>query len=92
MTRQVLIVVGVALLSVIGFAMVLGIGWLTLHLVLGDSPSLLESRLQSMRGVLSALFALVAVIGGGWATSVLVSRNSAHRSSSDLETHPRLRS
>jgi hypothetical protein len=75
MTRQVLIVVGVALLSVVGFATVLGIVWLTLHLVLGVFPYTLESRLHSMTGVLSALFALVAVVGGGCAANVLASRH-----------------
>jgi hypothetical protein len=90
MTRHVLIVVGVALLSAFGFALILGVGWLTLHLVLGDSSSLLESRLHSMIGVLTALFALVAFIGAGWMTSVLVAR---HRNKSTGETlaHPRVR-
>jgi hypothetical protein len=91
MTRQILFVVGVAFLSALGFGLILGVGWLTLHLVLGDSPSLLISRLYCMRGVLSALFALVAVVGAGWATSVLVSRNSANRSNRDLEPHAKLR-
>ena len=91
MTRQILVVVGVALLSAVGFGLILGIGWLTLHLVLGDSPYLLESRLYSMRGVLSALFILVAFIGGGWATSVLMSRHKAERSNNDLAPHARLR-
>jgi hypothetical protein len=74
MTRQILIVVGVALLSALGFALVLGIGYLTLHLVLGDSLYTLESHLHAMLGVLTALFALIAFVAAGWTTSVLAAR------------------
>jgi hypothetical protein len=91
MTRQVLIVAGVALLSAVGFALILGVGWLTLHLVLGDSPYLLASRLHSMLGVLAALFALVAFVGAGCAASVLVSRHHRPNSNRSLAVHPRFR-
>ena len=91
MTRQILIVVGIALLSATGFALVLGIGWMTLHLVLGDSPYLLEARIRSMVGVLSALFVGAAIVGGGCATSVLLTRQKTEQSDSTLTPHPRLR-
>ena len=91
MTRQVLIVVGVALLSVVGFALILGIAWLTLHLVLGVFPYTLEARLHSMVGVLSALFVLVAVVGAGCATSVQLSRHERERANRSLSPHPRFR-
>lgn len=91
MTRQILIVVGAALLSDIGFALVLAIAWLTLHLVLGYSPYLLQARLHSMSGVLSALFTLAAFIGAGCATSVLISRRDRKDSDLKLSTRPRLR-
>lgn len=71
MTRKILIVVGVALLSALGFMLVLGIGYLTLLLVLGDSPYTLDARIHGMSGVLLALFALVAFIAAGWTASVL---------------------
>lgn len=69
--RSLLIVVGVALLSAAGFAGVLIIGWLVLHLVLGTSPYLLTARMQSMLPVLWALVALVVFVGGGCAACFL---------------------
>jgi hypothetical protein len=91
MTRQVLIVVGVAFLSVLGFALILAIGYMTLHLVLGDAPYTLESRIHSMLGTLSALFALVAVVAAGWTASVLSSREKRETRARDLSPHPRVR-
>jgi hypothetical protein len=91
MTRQILIVVGVALLSDIGFALILGVGWLTLHLVLGVFPYTLEARLHSMTGVLAALFVLVAFVAAGCATSVLLSRNRTDRVSGRFSAQSGLR-
>jgi hypothetical protein len=91
MTRHVLVVVGVALLADIGFALILGVGWLTLHLVLGVFPYTLEARLHSMTGVLAALFLLVAFVGAGCATSVMISRNRTARGSGRFATQSRLR-
>jgi hypothetical protein len=91
MTRQILIVVGIALLSACGFALILGIGWLTLHLVLGDSPYLLAARIRSMVGVLSALFIGAAIVGGGCATSVLLARHRTAQDNNTLTPHPRFR-
>jgi hypothetical protein len=91
MARQILIVVGAALLSVLGFALVLGIGYITLHLVLGDSPYTLESRIHNMRGVLSALFALVAIVGGGCAASALASQHERESRARNLSA-PKVRS
>lgn len=71
MTRKILIVVGVSILSALGLALILGVAYMTLLLVLGDSPYAIESRIHNMQGVLSALFALVAFIAAGWTASVL---------------------
>ena len=75
MTRSILIVAGVAVLSIAGFAAVLAIGWLVFHLVLGTSPYLLAARIQSMMQVLWALAALVAFVGGGCAACFLGSHS-----------------
>lgn len=85
MTRQIAIVIGVALLSAAGFALVLGVAWLVLHLVLGVSPYLLDARLHTMLGVLPALFAGVAFVGAACAASRL-NRDSAQNAARD-ETH-----
>ncbi len=75
MTRRILIVAGVAVLAVLGFALILAVGYTTLHLVLGDAPYTLESRIHAMLGTILALFALVAVIAAGCTASVLSSRH-----------------
>jgi hypothetical protein len=71
MTRQIAIVVGVALLSAAGFGAILGIGWLVSHFVLGVSSDILASRLNGMPGVLPVLCALAAFIGAACAASKL---------------------
>jgi hypothetical protein len=87
MTRQLLIVVGVALLSAAGFGMILGIGWLVLHLVLGVVPYLLAARLRALQGVLPALFVLVAFVGAAWTASSISWHPKQDQSHPDLPTH-----
>ena len=74
MARSILIVAGVALLSSAGFGVVLAIGWLVFHLVLGTSLYLLTARTHSMLPVLWALAALVAFVGAGCAACFLSPR------------------
>jgi hypothetical protein len=74
MTRQILIVVGVAALCVAGFGLILGLVWLVSHLVLGVSPYILESRFQAMSGVLTVLCIVFAFVGASWMASALATK------------------
>jgi hypothetical protein len=88
MTRQILIVVGVALLSAAGFALILGVSWLVLHLVLGVVPYLLASRLHAFESLLPTLFVLVAFVGAACAASTLSWRPRPDQPHPDIPSHP----
>lgn len=88
MTRRLLIIFGAAFLSAAGFGLILCVGWLVLHLVLGVFPYLLVSRLQAMEGVLPALFVLVAFVGAACAASTLSPRPNSDQPPHDLPSHP----
>jgi hypothetical protein len=89
MTRQVLIVVGVAFLSACGFGLILGLMWLVSQLVLGVFPYILASRFHAMLAVLPALFLVVAFVGAGCAASAIASRKKVARSKHDLSANPK---
>jgi hypothetical protein len=74
MTRQILIVIGVALLSVAGFWLILGLVWLVAQLVLGISPYILESRFQKMSGVIQVLCIVFAFVGASCMASALAAQ------------------
>ncbi len=82
-----MIVIGIALLSASGLVMILGVGWLVSHLVLGVSSDILLSRLHGMIGVLPALFALVAFIGAACAASALAN-NKNDEGNETQASHP----
>ncbi len=84
MTRQILVVLAVALLSAAGFAAVLGVAWLVLHLVLGVSDYLLDARLHTVRGVLPALFAGIAFVGAACAAGRMRWGRGGHADSQPL--------
>ena len=71
MTRRFLIVACVVLASTSGLAMLLGVGWVVLHLVSGVFPDILAARLRVQGAVLPALFLLVAFVAGGCAAAMV---------------------
>lgn len=90
MTRQILIVVGVALLSIAGFGLILGVVWLVAHLVLGVSLYILESRLHEMSGVLPVLCIVFAFVGASCMASALATQHKKQHPGADSPAHPRL--
>jgi hypothetical protein len=90
MTRQVLIVVGAAILSVGGFAVVLEVVRLVLRLVLGVFPYILESRIQMLSSVIPALFVLVAFVGAATAAVFLANRERKKKADHDPAMHSNL--
>jgi len=88
MTRQILIVIGAALLSIGGIGLIVGIVWLVSSNVLGTLPYILEARFSTLLYVLPALLLVVAVVGASFMASALAMRQkpSANR---DLHLHTR---
>ncbi len=89
MNRSVLIVLGTALLSAAGFGLILGVFWLTSHLVLGVFPYILHSRMHGMFGVLPVLCLWIAFIAVSCVASALAYRNKAAKQDHELPAHPK---
>lgn len=93
MTRQLLLVVGAALLSAAGFASLLALCWMVSHMLIGVVPYLLESRFHAMIGVLPVLFLGVAFVGASCMASALARRRKppTARPQFSSRSHSRLR-
>jgi hypothetical protein len=89
MTRQVLIVIGAALLSVGGMGLIVGVVWLVSSNVLGTLPYILEARFSTLLYLLPALLLVVAMVGATFmARALALGRKSPH-TSRNLHLHTR---
>lgn len=89
MTRQILIVVGAALLSIGGIGLIVGIVWLVSSNVLGTLPYILEARFATLLYLLPALLLVVAIVGASFMASALALRQKPPRTNRDLHLHTR---
>jgi ABC-type sulfate transport system permease subunit len=81
MTRQVLIVVGIALLSFGGIGIVVGLAWLTASHLHGTIPYVLDSRAEMLVFTLPALLLVIAIIGAAFVAGALAApRKNDHPS------------
>lgn len=90
MMRQILIVLGVAALSVSGFGLVLALCWLVASKVAGTYTYILQAHLQTMMGVLPVLCLAVALVGAGFALSTMTAQKET-RPHRILSFHHRFR-
>jgi len=88
MTRQILIVIGAALLSIGGIGLIVGIVWLVSSNVLGTLPYILEARFSTLLYLLPALLLVVAVVGASFMASALAISQKP-RANRDLHLHTR---
>jgi hypothetical protein len=85
MTRQVLVVIGAAVLSIFGFGLIGGLVWLWLSVVHGTPQYVLEARFRIALYVLPALLAAAAFIGASlMAHSLAARRRQESRKYRDL--------
>ena len=89
MTRQVLIVIGAALLSIGGIGLIVGLVWLVASNVLGTLPYILEARFETLLYILPALLLVVAIIGASFMATALASRQKDSRAHRHLRLHTR---
>ena len=89
MTRQILIVVGAALLSIGGIGLIVGIVWLVSSNVLGTLPYILEARFATLLYLLPALLLVVAIVGASFMASALALGQKPPRTNRDLRLHTR---
>jgi hypothetical protein len=88
MARQILIVIGSALLSIGGTGIIVALVWLTASKLHGTLPYLLDERAETLLYVLPALMLVVAIIGAGFVAGALSPPTKDRR----IEPHPRTHS
>ena len=71
MTRNILVVIGTALLSIGGIGIVAGLVWLTATHLQGTFPYMLDTRAESLLYFLPALLLTIAIIGACFVASAL---------------------
>jgi len=79
MTRQVLIVVGTALLSFGGVGIVVGLAWLTASHIHGTLPYLSDQRAEMLLFTLPALLLVIAIVGAAFVAGALAAPAKSER-------------
>ncbi len=88
MTRQILIVIGTALLSFGGIGLIVGVVWLVAGRVQGTLPYLLEARFETLLYVLPAILLAVAAAGASFMISAMASQPKNADSNRNVQAHP----
>jgi len=89
MTRQVLIVVGTALLSFGGIGIVVGLAWLTASHLHGTLPYISDERTQMLIFALPALLLVIAIVGAAFVAGALAAPARGEHTSRTLRPHSR---
>lgn len=91
MTRQVLIVLGAALLSFGGIGILVGLVWLTATRVQGTLPYVFDQRAEMLLYLLPALLLIISIVGAAFVASALCTPPKEERSGHSLHPHARFR-
>jgi hypothetical protein len=89
MTRQVLMVIGSALVSFGGTGIIVVLAWLTASKVHGTLPYLLDERAEALLYLLPALMLVIAIVGAGFLASAFSTLPKESRASRNLHLHMR---
>lgn len=89
MARNVLVVVGAALLSIGGIGIVVGLIWLTASRVRGTLPYIFDTRAEALLYLLPALLFLLSIIGGAFVAAALAAPTKDERATRHLHPRPR---
>ena len=87
MTRQVLIVVGTALLSFGGVGIVAGLAWLTTSHLHGTLPYISDERTEMLIFAVPALLLVIAIVGAAFVAGALAAPGRDERSNGTLHPH-----
>ena len=90
MTRQVVIVIGLALLSIGGIGIIVVLAWLTASKVHGTLPYLLDERAETLLFLVPVLMLVIAIVGAGFVAGALSTQPKESRASRNLRHHMRL--
>ena len=89
MTRNVLAVIGIALLSLGGTGIIVGLAWLTVSRVHGNLPYILDLRDETILYLLPALLLMIAIVGACFVAGALAVPTKEERSTRTLRPHTR---
>ncbi len=90
MRRQILAVIGTALLSFGCISIVVGLVWLTVCKMQGTLPNILDERAEMLLYSLPALLLVIAFVGAGFVFAALSSPNQKSGAPRDLHLHAKL--
>lgn len=89
MTRQVLIVLGAALLSFGAIGIIVGLVWLIAGRVQGTLPYIFDQHAETLLYFLPALLLIVLIIGAVFVASTLSAPSKEDRNGHGLHAHTR---
>ncbi|MGA7244149.1 MAG: hypothetical protein WBX19_13245 [Terracidiphilus sp.] len=89
MTRQVLIAIGTALLTVGGSGIIVTLVWLTANKVRGTLPYIFDAHAESLLLLLPALLLTIAIAGAVFMASGLAAPHKDTRTVRNLHPHTR---
>jgi|HubBroStandDraft_6_1064221.scaffolds.fasta_scaffold515371_2 hypothetical protein len=89
MTRQVLIAVGVALLTIGGSGIVVALVWLTAGKVQGTLPYFYDAHAETLLFLLPVLLLTIAIVGAVFVSSALATAPKDTRTVRNLHPHTR---
>jgi hypothetical protein len=87
MTRNVLVVVGTALLSIGGIGIIVGLVWLTASRVHGTLPYIFDARAETLLYLLPALLFTISLIGAAFVSSALAMPTKQERAARHFRFH-----
>lgn len=91
MTRQILIVVGTALLSIGAIGIVAVLVWLTESQIHGTLPYIFDQHAEMLIYALPVLLLVIAIVGAAFVSGALAAHGKDQRSTRTLRPHTRLR-
>ena len=89
MTRNVLVVVGAALLSIGGIGIIVGLVWITASRIHGTLPYIFDASAETLLYVLPAVLLTIAIIGAWFVAAALAVPTKEERSTRRLRPHTR---
>ena len=87
MTRQILVAVGAALLTIGGSGIMVALVWLTANKIHGTLPYIYDTRAEALLFLLPALLLTVAIVGAVFVSTALSAPPKDERNAHSLHPH-----
>jgi hypothetical protein len=87
MTRQILVAVGAALLTIGGSGIMVALVWLTANKINGTLPYIYDTRAEALLFLLPAILLTVAIVGAVFVSTALSASPRNERNAHNLHPH-----